>query len=86
MSPDALELATEHQLRARSGLAAALREGPSHAYLITGPAGSGKVASTRAFAAEILAEGSPRRDRDPPPRDARPPRRTRTWSGCDRSG
>ncbi len=59
MSAGALEAATEHQLRARSALSAALREGPSHAYLITGPSGSGKAASTRAFAAEILAEGSP---------------------------
>jgi len=55
----ALEDATEHQLRARSALGAALREGPSHAYLVTGPAGSGKKQSVRAFAAEILAEGSP---------------------------
>lgn len=55
----ALEQATEHQVRARSALSAALRDGPSHAYLITGPAGSGKKESVRAFAAEILAEGSP---------------------------
>jgi DNA polymerase-3 subunit delta' len=59
MTAAALEQATEHQLRARSALDAALREGPSHAYLITGPAGSGKAASTRAFVAEILADGSP---------------------------
>ncbi|MEX1219182.1 MAG: hypothetical protein WEB05_02210 [Solirubrobacterales bacterium] len=55
----ALEDATEDQIRARSAFSAALREGPSHAYLITGPAGSGKKESVRAFAAEILAEGSP---------------------------
>jgi len=59
LSAGAIEAATEHQLRARGALSAALREGPSHAYLITGPSGSGKAASTRAFAAEILAEGSP---------------------------
>ena len=55
----ALEDATEHQLRARSALTSALREGPSHAYLFIGPSGSGKSASVRAFAAEILANGSP---------------------------
>lgn len=59
MSGAGLEEATEHQLGARSALVSALREGPSHAYLITGPAGSGKVDATRAFAAELLAEGSP---------------------------
>jgi len=32
---------------------------PSHAYLFHGPAGSGKSAAARAFAAELLAEGSP---------------------------
>lgn len=62
MSSDALEEATAHQVRARSALAAALRDGPSHAYLIVGPAGSGKAAASRAFAAEILAEGSPDAD------------------------
>jgi len=55
----ALEDATEHQRRVRSALNSALREGPSHAYLFTGPTGSGKKESVRAFAAEILAEGSP---------------------------
>jgi DNA polymerase III subunit delta' len=54
-----LEDATENQVRARSALNAALREGPSHAYLVTGPSGSGKRDSVRAFAAEILADGSP---------------------------
>lgn len=54
----ALEDATGSQLRARSALGAALREGPSHAYLVTGPTGSGKRESVRAFAAEILARGS----------------------------
>jgi DNA polymerase-3 subunit delta' len=47
--------ATEHQPRARVALAAALRAGPSHAYLFRGPSGSGKRAAARAFAAEILA-------------------------------
>jgi DNA polymerase-3 subunit delta' len=54
----ALAGAAASQGRASGALEAALREGPSHAYLITGPAGSGKSALSRAFAAEILAEGS----------------------------
>jgi DNA polymerase III subunit delta' len=53
-----LEAATEHQPRARMALAAALRSGPSHAYLFRGPRGAGKRAAARAFAAEILAEGA----------------------------
>ena len=32
---------------------------PSHAYLLGGPAGSGKREAARAFAAELLAEGAP---------------------------
>ncbi|MFN2612459.1 MAG: ATP-binding protein [Solirubrobacterales bacterium] len=40
-------------------LAAALEAGPSHAYLLKGPRGSGKRAAARAFAAEILAAGAP---------------------------
>ena len=32
---------------------------PSHAYLFGGPAGAGKRSVARAFAAELLAEGSP---------------------------
>ncbi len=55
----ALAEAAGSQSRASGSLEAALREGPSHAYLITGPAGSGKAALARAFAAEILAGGSP---------------------------
>ena len=51
----ALEQATEHQGRARVALSAALEAGPSHAYLLRGPRGSGKRAVARAFAAEILA-------------------------------
>jgi DNA polymerase-3 subunit delta' len=46
---------TEHQPRARVALSAALVAGPSHAYLLRGPRGSGKRAAARAFAAEILA-------------------------------
>jgi DNA polymerase III subunit delta' len=51
----ALEIATEHQGRARVVLAAALAAQPSHAYLFRGPRGSGKRAAARAFAAEVLA-------------------------------
>jgi DNA polymerase-3 subunit delta' len=57
LSPAVAE-ATEHQPRARVALAAALRAGPSHAYLFRGPRGSGKRAAARAFAAEILADGA----------------------------
>lgn len=57
-APAALEAATEHQPGARASLAAALATGPSHAYAFTGPAGSGKREAARAFAAELLAEGS----------------------------
>jgi DNA polymerase-3 subunit delta' len=43
-------------------LGSALETGtPNHAYLLAGPAGSGKRAAARAFAAELLAEGA----RDP---------------------
>jgi DNA polymerase-3 subunit delta' len=55
----ALEDATGDQIRARSAISSALREGPSNAYLVTGPAGSGKRKAVRAFAAEILALDSP---------------------------
>ena len=44
-----------HQPRAQAALDAALRSGPSHAYLFRGPRGAGKRAAARAFAAEILA-------------------------------
>ncbi len=53
-----LDLATEHQPRARVALMAALASGPSHAYLFRGPRGAGKGAVARSFAAEILAAGS----------------------------
>ena len=55
---DPLRDATEHQPRARMVLATALAAGPSHAYLLRGPRGSGKRRAARAFAAELLAAGS----------------------------
>ena len=54
MSAISIDEATRHQAPARAALAAAL-ERPSHAYLLSGPTGSGKRAAARAFAAEILA-------------------------------
>jgi len=56
--PDPVREATADQPRARVALAAALAAGPLHAYLFRGPAGSGKSAAARAFAAEVLAEGA----------------------------
>ncbi len=53
-----LEDATAEQQSARIALAAAI-EAPSHAYLFSGPAGSGKLDAARAFAAELLALGAP---------------------------
>src|SRR4051794_35585808 len=54
---------TERHPHARAVLSAALPpEGsPSHAYLFHGPAGAGKRAVARAFAAALLAEGAPDR-------------------------
>jgi DNA polymerase III subunit delta' len=50
---------TEDHPQARMVLATALTSGqPSHAYLFHGPAGTGKRTVARAFAAELLAEGS----------------------------
>jgi DNA polymerase-3 subunit delta' len=51
---------TERHPHARAVLGAALPPSgaPSHAYLFHGPAGSGKRAAARAFAAELLAEGA----------------------------
>lgn len=54
-----LAAAAANQPRAGAVLATALRDGPSHAYLFQGPAGSGKAAMARAFAAGILALDSP---------------------------
>ncbi len=54
----ALEDAVTHQARVGAALSAALRDGPSHAYLFQGPPGSGKKRIARAFAAEILVMGS----------------------------
>jgi DNA polymerase-3 subunit delta' len=53
-----LDQSTEHQPRVWMVLTAALRAGPSHAYLFRGPRGAGKRAAARAFAAEILAAGA----------------------------
>jgi DNA polymerase-3 subunit delta' len=51
---------TEDHPQARMVLSTALASGvPSHAYLFHGPAGTGKRTVARAFAAELLAEGSP---------------------------
>src|SRR5262245_43400668 len=51
---------TERHPHARAVLGAAVPpEGrPSHAYLFHGPAGSGKAAVARAFAAALLADGA----------------------------
>lgn len=57
-TPPALAAATADQPAARVALTAALRS-PSHAYLFTGPPGSGKRAAARAFASELLAAGAP---------------------------
>ncbi|HEX5909567.1 MAG TPA: AAA family ATPase, partial [Thermoleophilaceae bacterium] len=50
---------TEDHPHARVSLVTALEAGPSHAYLFHGPAGVGKREAARAFAAELLAQGSP---------------------------
>jgi DNA polymerase-3 subunit delta' len=55
---DAILAATEDHPQARIVLSAALEAGPSHAYLFHGPPGTGKRSVARAFAAELLAEGS----------------------------
>src|SRR3954451_1625461 len=55
-----LEVVDRHP-HARAVLRAAVPPdgAPSHAYLFHGPAGAGKRAAARAFAAELLAEGAP---------------------------
>jgi DNA polymerase-3 subunit delta' len=52
---------TEHHPHARATLGAALAQGrrASHAYLLHGPAGSGKRTAARAFAAALLSDGAP---------------------------
>jgi DNA polymerase III subunit delta' len=47
---------------ARAVLGAALETRPAHAYLLHGPAGTGKRAAARAFAAELLAREAPDAD------------------------
>ena len=49
---------TEDHPQARMVLTTALAGSPSHAYLFHGPAGTGKSTAARAFAAELLSEGS----------------------------
>jgi DNA polymerase III subunit delta' len=56
--PAAIAAATADQPAARLALAAALIA-PSHAYLLTGPPGSGKRDAARGLAAELLADGAP---------------------------
>ncbi len=55
---NALADASGNQPRVGVALGAAITEGPSHAYLLRGPSGSGKSRIARAFAAEILASDS----------------------------
>ena len=51
--------ALEPHPHAAAVLGAAAAGSPSHAYLLHGPAGSGKRAAARAVAAELLARGVP---------------------------
>jgi DNA polymerase-3 subunit delta' len=55
--PEAIAEATADQPAARMALTAAAAN-PFHAYLLAGPAGSGKAAAARALAAELLAEAA----------------------------
>ncbi len=54
----ALAQAAPDQSSARVALSAAI-QAPSHAYLFSGPTGSGKREAARAFAADLLALGAP---------------------------
>src|SRR3954452_5666928 len=49
---------TERHPHARAVLGAALAGAPSHAYLFSGPAGSGKRTVARAFASALLTDGA----------------------------
>jgi DNA polymerase-3 subunit delta' len=51
-------LALDAHPHARAVLGAALSDQPAHAYLLHGPAGTGKREAARAFAAELLARGA----------------------------
>src|SRR5262249_48752853 len=53
------------QPEAKRLLAAALAEGPAHAYLLHGPRGVGKTAAARAFASALLGD-DPRAARERP--------------------
>ena len=57
MTAPAFAAALQAHPHARLVLGAALADKPSHAYLFHGPAGTGKAAAARAFAAELLAAG-----------------------------
>ena len=50
--------AIPEQVEAKRLLAAALAEGPAHAYLFHGPRGVGKRSAAIAFAAELLGAGA----------------------------
>ena len=52
-------LALESHPHAAAVLGAALEGVPAHAYLLHGPAGTGKRSAARAFAAELLSRGAP---------------------------
>ena len=51
-------LTLEAHPHAKAVLGAALTDEPAHAYLLHGPAGSGKRSAARAFAGELLARGA----------------------------
>ena len=53
-------LALDAHPHANAVLGAALKDEPAHAYLLHGPAGSGKREAARAFAGELLARGAQR--------------------------
>ncbi len=56
--PATIAAATDDQPAARLALVAALAT-PGHAYLFSGPPGSGKRRAARAFVAELIAAGAP---------------------------